>query len=126
MSFMKEIRVASMELAAYLVISAEGMSMNITRKLLTKKGLYNLVSSFLALSLSTPTTTLSGDMKSLIALPSFKNSGLLATSKSTCTPRLSSSAWIVALTFLAVPTGTVLLVTTTMYLSKFSPMVFAT
>ena len=38
MSFMKEMRVASIALAAYLVISAEGMSMNITRKLLIRKG----------------------------------------------------------------------------------------
>ena len=38
MSFMKEMRVASMELAAYLIISAEGMSVKITRKLLSMKG----------------------------------------------------------------------------------------
>ncbi len=38
-SFMKLMRVASIELAAYLVISAEGMSMNMTRKLLMRKGL---------------------------------------------------------------------------------------
>ena len=37
-SFMKEMRVASMALAAYLVISADAMSMNITRKLLIRKG----------------------------------------------------------------------------------------
>ena len=41
---------------------------------------------------STPTTTLSGDMKSLMAAPSFRNSGLEATSKGTFTHRLSSSA----------------------------------
>jgi len=39
MSFMNEMRVASMALAAYLVISAEGMSMKMTRKLLMRKGL---------------------------------------------------------------------------------------
>ena len=38
MSFMNEMRVASMALAAYLVISAEGMSMNSTRKLLIRNG----------------------------------------------------------------------------------------
>ena len=39
MSFMKEIRVANIELAAYFVISALGMSMKITRKLLMRNGL---------------------------------------------------------------------------------------
>ena len=38
MSFMKEMRVASMALAAYLVISADAMSMKRTRKLLIRKG----------------------------------------------------------------------------------------
>ena len=37
-SFMNEMRVASMALAAYLVISAEGMSMNSTRKLVIRNG----------------------------------------------------------------------------------------
>ena len=35
MSFMKLMRVASMEFAAYLIISALGMSVKITRKLLS-------------------------------------------------------------------------------------------
>lgn len=35
---MNEMRVASIELAAYLVISADAMSMNITRKLLSRNG----------------------------------------------------------------------------------------
>ena len=38
-SFMKLIRVASMELAAYFVISAEGMSIKMTRKLFSRNGL---------------------------------------------------------------------------------------
>ena len=38
MSLMKLIRVANMQLAAYLVISADGMSMKITRKLFSRKG----------------------------------------------------------------------------------------
>ena len=38
MSFMNEMRVASMALAAYLVISAEAMSMNSTRKLFIRNG----------------------------------------------------------------------------------------
>lgn len=62
-----------------------------------------------------PTTTRSGLMKSLIAFPSFRNSGLEATSKSILTPLLSNSSWITARTFGAVPTGTVLFVTTNLY-----------
>ncbi|CCY82174.1 uncharacterized protein BN473_02407 [Prevotella sp. CAG:1185] len=112
-SFIKLIRVASIEFAAYFVISALGISINITRKLFSKNGLYNFVNIFFAFSLLTPTTTLSGLIKSLIALPSFKNSGLLATSNGTSTPRLASSAFIVSEILFDVPTGTVLLVTTT-------------
>lgn len=82
--------------------------------------------SSLACSLSTPTTTRSGFMKSVMAEPSFKNSGLLATSNGTFTPRLSSSSWMAALTFLAVPTGTVDLVTRTVYFLMFWPNVRAT
>ena len=115
MSFMKLMRVASMELAAYLVISAEGISMKITRKLFSRKGRYSLLIRFLARSDSTPTTTRSGVMKSLMAFPSFRNSGLLATSNSMSAPRLRSSSSMAAFTFLAVPTGTVLLVTTSTY-----------
>ena len=54
-----------------------------------------------------PTTTRSGFMKSSIAAPSFKNSGLLATSQSRPVNSLSR-AWIRP----QVPTGTVLLVIT--------------
>ena len=72
-----------MELAAYLVISALGISMKITLKLLMRKGLYRRVSMSFAFSLSTPTTTRSGLMKSLMAFPSLRNSGLLATSNVT-------------------------------------------
>ena len=56
----------------------------------------------------TPTTTRSGFMKSSIAAPSLRNSGLLATSQSrpVCSfePRVDLRAFV--------PTGTVLLVTT--------------
>ena len=126
MSFIKLIRVASIEFAAYLVISAEGISMKITRKLFNKNGLYNLDINFSARADSTPTTTRSGLMKSLIAFPSFRNSGLEATSKSILTPLLSNSSWITARTFGAVPTGTVLFVTTNLYCFILRPMVRAT
>ena len=92
MSFIKLIRVANIEFAAYLVISADGISIKITRKLFNKNGLYNLDISFSARADSTPTTTRSGLIKSLIAFPSFRNSGLEATSKSTFTPLLSNSS----------------------------------
>ena len=54
-------------------------------------------------------TTRSGRMKSLIAAPSLRNSGFEATSKSACglVSRMIRSTWR------AVPTGTVLLSTTT-------------
>ena len=126
MSFINEIRVASMELAAYFVISAEGMSMKMTRKLLMRNGLYRRVSSFLAFSLSTPTTTRSGLIKSLMALPSFRNSGFEATSNGISTPRFFSSSAMASCTLRAVPTGTVDFVTTTIYLFMLAPMVRAT
>ena len=113
---MNEIRVANIAFAAYFVISAEGMSMKITRKFWSMSGRYKRVITSCAFSDSVPTTTRSGDMKSLMAAPSFRNSGFEATSKGTCTPRLSSSAWMAAFTFFAVPTGTVDFVTRMVYL----------
>ena len=92
MSFIKLIRVASMELAAYLIISAEGISVKITRKLFNIIGRYRRVIISLAFSDSTPMTTRSGLIKSLMAAPSFKNSGLLATSNGIDTPLLSNSS----------------------------------
>jgi hypothetical protein len=100
------VRVASMELAAYFIISALGISVKITRKLFSIKGRYNWLITFFALSESTPITTRSGLMKSFMAAPSFRNSGLLATSKGISTPRCCSSSSITAFTFLAVPTET--------------------
>ena len=82
--------------------------------------------TFFARSLSMPTTTRSGDMKSLIAAPSLRNSGFEATSKSICSPRLVSSSLMTALTFFAVPTGTVDLVTRIVYFLMFRPNVRAT
>ena len=113
MSFIKLIRVANMEFAAYLIISALGISVNSIRSFVSMKGRYRRFMISRARSLSTPTTTRSGRMKSSTAAPSFKNSGLLATSNSNCKPRLSNSSWMACRTFFAVPTGTVLLVTTT-------------
>jgi len=79
-----------------------------------------------ARSLSTPTTTRSGDMKSLMAAPSLRNSGFEATSNSTSQPRRPSSSRMTALILRAVPTGTVLLVTSSVYLRMLRPKVRAT
>jgi len=65
-------------------------------------------------------------MKSLMAFPSFRNSGLEATSNGTSIPRAASSRSTVSLTFAAVPTGTVLLVTSSVYFETLAPNVFAT
>ena len=126
MSFMNDMRVASIELAAYFIISAEGMSVKITRKLLSRKGRYRRLISSRARSLSTPTTTRSGLMKSLMAAPSLRNSGLEATSKGTSAPRFASSSATAAFTLAAVPTGTVDFVTSRVYLLILRPNVRAT
>ena len=72
-------------------------------------GLYNSRKTARARSFSTPNTTRSGLMKSVIAAPSRKNSGLEATSKSAA----GFASAMMRFTFLAVPTGTVDLSTTT-------------
>ena len=123
---MKLMRVANIEFAAYFIISAEGISVKSIRSPLSINGLYNFVIISFALSLSTPTTTRSGRIKSSTAAPSFKNSGLEATSKGIFTPLLSSSSIMTAFTFWAVPTGTVLFVTKTVYFCIFWPNVRAT
>ena len=115
-----------MALAAYFVISADGTSMKITRKLFNRNGRYKRVINSFARSDSTPTTTRSGLIKSLMAAPSFRNSGFEATSNSSGKPRLSSSSWIVSRTLRAVPTGTVLFVTTRRCLVILRPTVRAT
>ena len=72
-------------------------------------------------SSSMPMTTRSGFMKSSIAAPCFRNSGLLTTLKGcVVSPAIASR------TFGAVPTGTVLLSTTTVYLFIARPMSRAT
>ncbi len=111
-SFIKLILVASMEFAAYLVISAEGISIKITGCPFKVKGLYKRFINSSALVDSIPTTIRSGLRKSSTAAPSFKNSGLEATSKGILAFLFFSSSDIAFFTLHAVPTGTVLLVTT--------------
>jgi len=73
---MNEMRVASMALAAYLVISADGRSMKMIGLPVRTNGAYSWLITSAASGESTPTTTRSGFMKSSTAAPSFKNSGL--------------------------------------------------
>jgi len=99
-------------LAAYFGISADGISMKITGCPLSVKGLYNLRMISSAFSDSMPTTIRSGLRKSSTAAPSLRNSGLEATSKGISTPLFANSPLMASLTRIAVPTGTVLFVTT--------------
>jgi len=105
---MNEIRVASMALAAYFVSSALAQSIIMMGEPVRVKGSYNSSISACARGSSAPTTTRSGFMKSSIAAPCFRNSGLLTTLKGWVVSRRSTSR-----TFSEVPTGTVLLVTST-------------
>ena len=123
---MKLILVASMALAAYLVSSAERTSMTIIRSRLWVNGSYSVRMRSAARALEVPTITRSGFMKSLIAAPSLRNSGLETVSNSTAAPRAWSDPAMARSTLSAVPTGTVDLVTTTLYSVMCSPMVCAT
>ena len=77
---MNDILVASSVLAAYLVSSAEAGSITSNRSSRRMKGEYSSRSISATAGLSVPIITLSGVVKSGIALPSFRNSGLLAQS----------------------------------------------
>ena len=108
-SLMKLILVASRALATYLVISA--LSGDMTRNGLLgaqERGVQLAQHVGRPRAARTPTTTRSGFMKSSIAAPSLRNSGLLATSHVAAGQLLAAGAQISAL----VPTGTVLLMTT--------------
>ncbi len=125
-SFMNEILVASIALAAYLVSSAERTSISTTRSWLRLNGAYRRRISATESGLDAPTTMRSGRMQSATASPSLRNSGLETTSNAISTPR-SASAWAMASrTLSAVPTGTVDLFTTTTGAVMCRPMVRAT
>src|SRR5437660_207794 len=103
---MKLILVASRQLATYLVISADSGVMTRNGRSVRRNGAYSSWSRSPTSARRTPTTTRSGLLKSSIAAPSLRNSGLLATSNGTSVTsaiRRASSA--------LVPTGTVLLMT---------------
>ncbi len=119
--FMNEIRVASIAFAAYLVISADRVSMKMSGLPVRTNGAYSSSRTVAASSESTPTTTRSGFMKSSTAAPSLRNSGFEHTWNAVWVWRAISTR-----TRSAVPTGTVLLVMTIFGARKFSPMVRAT
>ena len=89
-------------------------------------GSYRLCRSSAVCAFSVPMMIRSGFMKSLTAAPSLRNSGFEATSNSTSEPRLASASATASFTLWAVPTGTVDLVTTSLYSSMNWPIVFAT
>ena len=106
---MNDIFVARKELAAYFVISADFTSITITLFPVLKNGEYISCIIRVALSEFEPIITLSGCKKSSTALPCFKNSGLETTSNGCVV-----LAFIISVTFSAVPTGTVDLSTITL------------
>ncbi len=109
-SFIKVIFVASIAFAAYLVISELRSSITIIGLPLRTNGSYRVVILSAAFLLRVPITTLSGFIKSSTAAPSLKNSGFETTSNSA-----SVFEEIFSCTLSAVPTGTVLLFTITLY-----------
>src|SRR5512145_133326 len=109
-SFMNEMRVASIELAAYLVSSAERTLITMTRSWLRWKGAYSRRSSEIARASSAPTMMRSGRMKSSTAAPSFRNSGFETTANGTLVSDFKSSRILSA-----VPIGTVDLVATSFH-----------
>ena len=118
---MNEIRVASIAFAAYFVISADGTSMKMIGLPVRTNGAYSSPMTCAASWESTPTTTRSGFMKSSTAAPSFRNSGFAHTWNGTVVCFAIS-----ARTRSAVPTGTVLFVTTIFGLFMRWPTVRAT
>ena len=105
-SFMNEIRVARIELAAYFDSSALAVSIIMIGAPVRVNGAYSSFITVADRSSSVPMTTRSGFMKSSIAAPCLRNSGLLTTLNSA-----DVSSAIAARTRRAVPTGTVLLST---------------
>ena len=106
---MKEMRAASIALAAYFAISAEAISMKRSRDGSRKE--YSAVRSSRDSGESVPNTTRSGSKKSRRAAPSRRNSGLDAIDRAKLTERFLSSSAIQPRTLAFVPTGTVDLTT---------------
>ena len=82
-SFIKEMRVASIALLAYLHNSDDLSLININTCGVGHNGAYIFLRTSTARSSLAPTTIRSGSIKSLTASPSLRNSGFEATAKST-------------------------------------------
>ncbi len=106
---MNEMRVASIAFAAYLHSSALAQSIIRIGAPVRVNGAYSSFMISPARCSSAPMTTRSGFMKSSIAAPCFRNSGLLTTLNGCDVSFLTTSR-----TFSLVPTGTVLLSTITL------------
>ena len=106
-SLMKLILVASMALATYLVISALSGDMTRNGFSVRRNGVYSSCSTSPTSGRRTPTTTRSGFMKSSMAAPSLRNSGI-AGDVALAAGEFFEPGHSLAL----VPTGTVLLMTT--------------
>ncbi len=106
---MKVIFIARKALEAYLISSLVRRSVIISGVSIRFSGRYISVITARARSSSRPTTTRSGRLKSSIAAPSRRNSGL----ETTATSASGRSARMIASISSPVPTGTVDLVTTT-------------
>jgi hypothetical protein len=111
-SFMNEMRVASIAFAAYFVSSAERTSITSTRSWLRWNGEYTARIAAIARGSLPPITMRSGRMKSSTAAPSFRNSGFDTTANGISTPRFFNASAMTSRTRSAVPTGTVDLSTT--------------
>ena len=105
---MNVIREASIALAAYLASSELGQSITMIGASVLVNGAYSSCMISTAFASSAPITTRSGFMKSSTAAPCLRNSGLLTTLKGCLVSRS-----ITCRTRSDVPTGTVLLLTTT-------------
>ena len=106
---MNDTRVASIALAAYLLSSALAQSINIIGAPVRVNGAYSPRIISRARGSSAPMTTRSGRMKSSIAAPCLRNSGLLTTLNGCVVSRRMTSRSLAA-----VPTGTVLFPTITL------------
>ena len=107
-SLIKEMRVAKNALDAYLIISAVRKSVIMIGQ---RRLRYNWATFVAAARSSDPRMTRSGSIKSLIAEPSRRNSGLETTAKSSGLPPRRRR--MMSATQSPVPTGTVDLFTTT-------------
>ena len=121
-SLINVILVAKKAFDAYLISSADLLEVWKYLPPFLIKGRYNFFKILFALLLLVPTTTLSGNWKSLIASPSLKNSGLDTTSNLF----LFLFDFKIFVILSPVVTGTVDLVTIILYLFRLDLILFTT